>query len=34
MADGSVRSISYDVERDVFKAMSNRKDGEVISESL
>jgi prepilin-type processing-associated H-X9-DG protein len=30
MADGSVRSISYDVERDVFKAMTNRKDGRVF----
>jgi len=33
-ADGSVRSISYDVDLENFNRMGNRLDGEIVSEEL
>jgi prepilin-type processing-associated H-X9-DG protein len=31
MCDGSVQSISYDIDRDVHRFLANRLDGQVVT---
>jgi hypothetical protein len=34
MSDGSIHLISYDIDLDAFKALTNRRDGQIIDYAL